>query len=170
MRVHDIIERLRANADVFESLTRGVSEGQARWRPARDKWSILEVVNHLADEEVEDFRHRIDLTLHRPGEPWPAIDPEVWARERQYNSRELGRSVERLTTRRARSLRWLEALDQPDWSLAYHHPSAGPLPAGDLLTSWLAHDFIHVRQLNRLHRQYLATELSDYSPGYAGHW
>ena len=94
MRVHDIIERLRANADVFDALTRGVSEEQARWRPASDKWSILEVVNHLADEEVEDFRHRIDLALHRPGEPWPPIDPEVWARERQYNSRELGQSVE----------------------------------------------------------------------------
>ena len=85
MRVHDIIERMRANADVFDALTRGVSEEQARWKPASDQWSILEVVNHLADEEVEDFRHRLDLTLHRPGEPWPPIDPEVWARERQYN-------------------------------------------------------------------------------------
>ena len=30
------------------------------------------------------------------------------------------------------------------------------------LASWLAHDFIHVRQLNRLHRHYLAAELSNY--------
>ena len=44
------------------------------------------------------------------------------------------------------------------------------MPAGGVLTSWLAHDFIHVRQLNRLHRQYLAAELSDCSLGYAGHW
>ena len=170
MRVHDIIERLRANVDVFDALTRGVSDEQSRWKPATDQWSILEVVNHLADEEVEDFRHRLDLTLHRPGEHWPPIAPEVWARERQYNSRELGQSVERLMTRRARSLRWLEGLTQPDWSRLYEHPSAGPLPAGGVLTSWLAHDFIHVRQLNRLHREYLASELSDYAPDYAGCW
>ena len=170
MRVHDIIERLRANVDVFDALTRGVSEEQSRWKPATDQWSILEVVNHLADEEVEDFRHRLDLTLHRPGEHWPPIAPEEWARERQYNSRELGQSVERLMTRRARSLRWLEGLTQPDWSRLYEHPSAGPLPAGGVLTSWLAHDFIHVRQLNRLHREYLASELADYAPDYAGPW
>ena len=170
MRVHGIIERLRANADVFDALTRGVSEEQARWRPAIDKWSILEVVSHLADEEAEGFRHRIDLTLHRPWEPWPPIHPEVWARDRQYNSRELGQSVERLMTRRVRSLRWLEGLDQPDWSLVYNHPSEGPMPAGGVLASWLAHDFIHVRQLNSLHRQHLAAELSDHSLDYAGYW
>ena len=170
MRVHDIIERLRANADVFDALTRGVSEEQARWKPASDKWSILEVVNHLADEEVEDFRHRIDFTLHRPGEPWPPIDPEAWVLGRQYNLRELGESVERLLTRRARSLRWIEGLDRPDWSCAYDHPSAGPLTAGSVLTAWLAHDFIHVRQLNRLHREYLAAELSHYPLDYAGKW
>ena len=75
MRLHDIIERLRANVDVFDALTRGVSEEQSRWKPATDQWSILEVVNHLADEEVEDFRHRLDLTLHRPGEHWPPSLP-----------------------------------------------------------------------------------------------
>ena len=66
MRVHDIIERLRANVDVFDALTRGVSDEQSRWKRATGQWSILEMVNHLADEEVEDFRHRLDLTLHRP--------------------------------------------------------------------------------------------------------
>lgn len=170
MRVHDIIGRLRVNADVFDALTRGVSEEQARWKPAIDKWSILKVVNHLADEEVEDFSHRIDFTLHRPGESWPPIDQEGWVRDRQYNSRDLGQSVERLMTRRARSLRWLEGLDQPDWSSVHSHPTAGPLAAGGVLTAWLAHDFIHERQLNRLHRQYLAEELSDYSLDYAGRW
>ncbi|HIF21480.1 MAG TPA: DinB family protein [Gemmatimonadetes bacterium] len=170
MQVHDIIERFRSNAEVFDALTRGVSEPQARWKPSPDEWSVLEVVNHLADEEVEDFRHRIDLTLHRPGEQWLPINPKAWAEDRQYNKRDLGESMERLLARRARSLRWLEGLDQPDWSLRYSHAPAGELRAGDVLTSWLAHDFLHVRQLNRLHRQYLAAELSDYSPDYAGPW
>jgi hypothetical protein len=67
-------------------------------------------------------------------------------------------------------LRWLEGLDHPDWSLAYNHLSEGPMPAGGVLASWLAHDFIHVRQLNSLHRQHLAAELSDHSLDYAGYW
>lgn len=170
MRVHDMFDRLRANAGVFDALTRGVSDEQARWKPSSDQWSIIEVVNHLADEEVEDFRHRIDLTLHRPGESWPEIDPFAWATDRQYSKRELGESIERFMNRRERSLKWLEALDQPDWSRGYAHPTQGRLTAGDVMTSWVAHDFIHIRQINRLHRQYLTTELSPHSPGYAGPW
>ena len=44
------------------------------------------------------------------------------------------------------------------------------LGEGSVLTAWVAHDFIHVHQLNRLHRQYLTSELSDHSLDYAGPW
>ncbi len=171
MRVLEVIDRLRANAEVFDALTRGVSDEQARWKPSPDEWSVLEVVNHLADEEVEDFRLRLELTLQRPGDPWPPIDPPGWAVERRYNKRELGESVERFLTRRERSLRWLSTLEDPDWSRSYEHPSVGAISAADLLASWVGHDFIHIRQLNRLHRQYLDQELlPDASMGYAGPW
>jgi hypothetical protein len=49
MRVHDIIQRLRSNTDVFDTLTRGVSEEQARWKPASDEWSILPGRDQLTD-------------------------------------------------------------------------------------------------------------------------
>jgi hypothetical protein len=170
MNVQPLIERLRANADGFQSQTRSVSADQARWKPAPDQWSILEVVNHLADEEVLDFRARLDSTLHRPAEAWPPIDPVQWAIERSYNERNLEESVARLLAERARSLDWLEALPAPDWQSTHEHPHLGPLRAGDLMTSWVAHDFIHVRQINRVHRQYLVGVLSDYHARYAGSW
>jgi DinB superfamily len=168
--LHSIIDRLRSNAQVFGALVRGVSEEQARWKPSPEEWSVLEVVNHLADEEVEDFRQRLDLTLHRPGEAWPPIDPKAWATDRRYNARDLGDSIDRWEARRARSVQWLEALDAPDWDRACDHPRLGTVSAGDILTSWLAHDLIHMRQLTRLHRQYLLARLSDRSADYAGPW
>jgi len=170
VRLHIIIDRLRANADVFDALVRGVGEDQARWKPSPEEWSILEVVNHLADEEVEDFRTRVDLTLHRTGEPWPPIDPPAWAVERRYNERGLADSIERFSNRRARSITWLEKLETPDWDRRYEHPEASRLTAGEVMTSWLAHDLIHIRQLARLHRQYLLTKLTDHSADYAGPW
>jgi len=165
-----MIGRLRANAEVLAALAAGVGERQARWKPAPDKWSILEVVSHLADEEVEDFRTRVDLTLHRPGTPWPPIDPQGWVSARAYNEGELARSLDGFLSARRDSLAWLDELESPDWSRAYDHPKAGRISAGDLLTSWVAHDHIHIRQLNRLHREYLVAELSEHSPDYAGAW
>ncbi len=38
------------------------------------------------------------------------------------------------------------------------------------MISWVAHDYIHVRQLNRLHREHLVASLPEHSPAYAGKW
>lgn len=165
-----IAGRLHRSAAVIEAQVVGVDAAQARWKPEPASWSILEVVNHLADEEALDFRTRLDLTLNSPGAAWPAIDPPAWAVDRRYNERELGESLARFHEERARSLAWLGSLDDPDWARAYEHPSLGTITAGDLAASWVAHDLIHVRQLNRLHRQYLTDVLTDASPEYAGPW
>jgi uncharacterized damage-inducible protein DinB len=62
-----IIEHLRVNQNVFKYLFQSVSDEQARWKPGADKWSMLEVINHLYDEEREDFRKRLELVLKNPG-------------------------------------------------------------------------------------------------------
>lgn len=170
MRLDDLGARLRANADVIVALGVGVDDEQARWRPDPAQWSMLEVVNHLADEEVDDFRTRLDLTLHRPEEAWPRIDPQKWVVERAYQQCDLRESVERFRARRAETLAWLEGLAAPEWDRAHQHPRFGPIRAGDLMISWVAHDHIHIRQLNRLHREFLAASLPGNSPAYAGTW
>jgi hypothetical protein len=164
------VARLRANAAACAALAADVPAAQARWKPEPEKWSILEVVSHLADEEEEDFRARLDLTLHRPDAAWKPIDPERWAVERGYNEGDLGDALRRFLSSREESVAWLEALEAPDWSQTHQRPRFGPIRAGDLLTSWVAHDHIHIRQLNRLHREYLVASLSRYSPDYAGRW
>jgi hypothetical protein len=165
-----VIASLRRHADVFAALANGVGDEQARWKPEPGKWSILEVVAHLADEEVEDFRARVDATLHRPHEDWNPIDPQGWAVERRYDDGTLPVALDRFLSARAESIAWLEGLSDPDWSLTHHHPKFGPIRAGDLLTAWVAHDHIHVRQLNRLAREFFVTRISGFSPAYAGTW
>jgi len=170
LRLRPILRQLRSHAAVFEGLCRDVPKAQACWKPAPDQWSILEVMNHMADEEIGDFRTRVDLTLHHPGAAWPSIDPPAWAVDRKYNETDLSETVSRFLALRSDSVAWLEGLTDADWDLAYQHPALGVVPAGRVMTSWLAHDHIHIRQINRLHREYLVSELSEYSPDYAGDW
>src|SRR5215218_7430628 len=92
--LNHITSRMRANADVIAALARDISDAQARWKPAADAWSLLEVVNHLYDEEREDFRTRVDYVLHRPGELPPPIDPEGWVTARAYNARDPRESLD----------------------------------------------------------------------------
>jgi hypothetical protein len=46
-----LVERFSANRAVFEGLVNGVGPEQATWKPTANEWSILEVINHLYDEE-----------------------------------------------------------------------------------------------------------------------
>ena len=78
MGTEDITRSLSASGAAIRELAKALSPEQARWRPAPGQWSVLEVLNHLCDEEREDFRQRLDLLLHHPGEPWPPVDPETW--------------------------------------------------------------------------------------------
>jgi len=164
------ITRLAHNAEPICALVQGITEEQARWKPSPAEWSILEVINHLYDEEREDFRARLDLLLNHPGQPWPANDPEGWVVERQYNRRDPETSAQNFLVERQRSLAWLKTLSAPDWDVFYTFPSGYKLSAGDLLASWLAHDCLHLRQLAELHWKYTAFLAQPYRVDYAGPW
>jgi hypothetical protein len=170
MNLTYFIERLSANREVFEGLVNGVAPEQAKWRPSPDKWSILEVINHLYDEEREDFRQRLDLVLADPKQTWPRIDPQTWVTSRQYNERDLSTSLNDFFNERENSLAWLNRLRDPNWLNRYEHPEGWTITAGDLLASWLAHDYLHIRQLSRLHWQYVRVIADPFRTNYAGPW
>jgi hypothetical protein len=167
MELASIIHQLSRQAQVIRSLATGVSEEQARWRPDPECWSILEVVNHLYDEEREDFRTHVDAILG--DKSWNPIDPQGWVTQRGYNQRQLSLSLENFLAEREKSLAWLRELGSPDWELAFQAPF-GPLRAGDVLVSWAAHDLLHLRQLVELHYAYTLLKSSPYSVRYAGEW
>ena len=170
MEIERIIEQLERNAPAIAALVSGLPAEEASWKPSAARWSMLEVVCHLLDEEREDFRVRIELTLRSPAEPWPAIDPPSWVVERGYADRDLDESLRALLEERQRSVSWLRELNAPDWDARYEHPTLGTLRTGDLLASWLAHDFLHLRQLTDLHWLIHAARSAPYGTAYAGEW
>lgn len=167
LTVNAAVTRLASTLRVIQELTTGVDDAQARWKPGPERWSILEVVNHLVDEEREDFRFRFRHLLESPDLPSPPIDPPRWVIERRYNERRLGPSIETLASERRDSVAWLSELEDPDLGRA--SPTTGRT-AGDLLAAWVAHDLLHIRQLAKLHYDYWAREVSPVGIEYAGEW
>lgn len=152
------------------SLLGNVSDEDARWKPPSQNWSILEIACHLIDEEVEDFRKRIELTLDDSSQSWPPINPEIWAVDRQYNQQDLETKVAQFARERKSSIQWLKGLDEPDWFATYEHPQLGKIRAGDLLVSWVAHDQLHVRQIAKRKYEMINRDAGSFSYDYAGEW
>jgi hypothetical protein len=170
MNLRAMIDRMERFPATLAPLLTDIDPADARFKPPSGAWSILEIVRHLGDEEVDDFRARVRSTLDDPTRPWSPIDPEGWARDRRYNDDDLVEALRRLGAERAASVAWLRSLDDVDWSLAYTHPKAGPIAAGDVMLSWAAHDSLHLRQISKRLYELTLRDAPDFSADYAGAW
>lgn len=169
MELNTIITQMTQQAAAVAALTASVSDAQARWRPTPDDWSLLEVLNHLLDEETEDFRTRLDHILHHADQPWPRIDPQGWVTARRYNEQNLAEVRARWLTARTASLAWLATLTHANWQASVTAPW-GILQAGDMLAAWTAHDLLHLRQLIELQYAWSQRHAQPYALDYAGDW
>jgi hypothetical protein len=164
-----IVNDLERNAKVFNALLGETCETELLWKPAPDKWCLLEIVGHLYDEEREDFRARLMHVLATPTEPMPSIDPVGWVTERGYMDQNYNEKLSDFLLERGQSVAWLRSLSDPDWDRAYEHPKLGKLTAKLFLANWLAHDYLHIRQITRLKFNYLK-DISKENLSYAGEW
>lgn len=164
-----IIEQLRTNYFVFKYLLEHKSAAEYTYKSSEDTWSLLEVACHLLDEEVEDFRARVKHILSSPGVQLPKIAPHLWPIERNYASQDFESTVTRFLKERQASVDWLDSLKQPNWELFVDHPEVGPRSAKKFLVNWLAHDYHHIRQINRIQHSFLKFSTDD-DLTYAGKW
>lgn len=169
MHAEHLIRSLERFADVLPAVAGSINAEDARWGPDESSWSIVEIVAHMADEEMSDFRVRLGQTLRDPTEKWSPIDPEGWARERNYQGRDLDQTVDQFVAERRRSVAWLRTITEPQWDNAYSHRS-GAISAGDLLASWAAHDALHLRQIAKRLFQLVERDAGQFSTAYAGSW
>ena len=160
---------LKRNRGVYLNLLSGMRPDEYNWKPEADQWSVLEILCHLYDEEREDFRKRLKHTLEHPELPFDPIDPEAWVKERAYAEQDFNRMLAAFLNERDLSLEWLQTLSSPAWENIHVHPKLGPISARMLFTNWLAHDYLHIRQMVRLKYRFLKA-ISGESLSYAGEW
>ena len=77
LKGRDPVKMQAAAPAKLAKLLQGISPARARKRPAPGKWSIAEIVAHLADAELVGA-YRIRTILGAPGGPIIGFDQDVW--------------------------------------------------------------------------------------------
>ncbi|HET6463823.1 MAG TPA: DinB family protein [Candidatus Krumholzibacteria bacterium] len=168
--VTEVSACLHATSRAIEALTSGLAPEVARESWAPGKWSVNEVLGHLADEERNDFRARIDSMLRKASDSWPPIDPERTVRESNFNQKSLDALRTDFMRERGQSLEWLAGLHDAKWETSYHHPKMGDFTAASMLCAWAAHDLMHLRQIERILFEHLRRSADPDRTDYAGEW
>lgn len=169
MTHNQIITGLKNNALTFKSLFEHIPSTQIKWKAEPGKWSLLEILCHLIDEEKEDFRARTSHVLTSPHRPMSPIDPQGWVTSRDYLGQDYDQKLQEFFQEREASIQWLENLENPQWSNSYTHRTLGELSASLFLANWLAHDYLHIQQIIKLKLDYLHQERKE-DLTYAGGW
>lgn len=170
MPIHTyIIKELDSNRKVFENLLELVPEEMILWKGNSNRWSLLEIVCHLYDEEKEDFGARVRSVLKDPKKSFSPINPEGWVEERNYIEQEYDEVLYKFLKERETSIEYLGALKNSPWKNVHKHPSLGDMSAELFLANWLAHDHLHIRQIVKLKYDFLK-DVSEQDLSYAGNW
>ena len=167
--IEKVIKRLRDNAEIVRALVLPLSEEQANWNPNEETWNMKEVMEHVYNEERIDFRKHLKEMFNDPPLPWGEF-----RHEELISVKNCHQALESFLLEREASLEWLRSLESPDWDVE-SQATFGPeevltFKAGDVLGSWVAHDFLHIRQMNELLYAWNLQQALPYSVRYAGVW
>lgn len=138
-----------ATAKKLERLIKGVSPAKLRKRPGPDKWSVDEILAHLADTElVGGFRIR--LILGAPGTPIVAFDQDAWVTSGHYGKRDPRKSVEQFRVVREANLSLLKSLTPEQWKHYGMHSERGQESVEHIVKMFAGHDVNHLQQIERI--------------------
>jgi hypothetical protein len=128
---------------------RGVAEPVLRRPEAPGKWSVVEVVQHLADSDlVAGFRVRMALSEERP--LLQGYDQDRWASEFRYREVPLALALDQLRGLRAANLHLWKQLSPQQLERVGLHAERGPESVGHILRLMGGHDLVHRRQIDRI--------------------
>jgi len=135
--------------DALGRLTAGLSADDVARPEAPAKWSILQVVEHLTDQElVNGFRLRSIVAEVEP--PLRGYDQDLWATRLRYGAAGLEPVLDELRALRQRNLRLYSALSEDELDRVGLHSERGPESARRLRALTAAHDLLHRRQIARI--------------------
>ncbi len=140
---------LRSTASVLAGRVSALSPGSIRVPEAAGKWSVVEVVQHLADSElVAGWRFRMIIAHDRPA--ITGYDQDLWATRLAYSEADMNEALLQFAVLRRANLRLIDGLAPGDLNRAGVHAERGDESVAHMLRLYAGHDLLHLAQIDRI--------------------
>ena len=143
-----IPEQLELTPGMIRSLLAGLTPEQIVWKPAPDRFSIAEVLTHLAHAEHHAYAPKYKQFAAEADSALDPYDTDGMVARGEYAGRDAVESLEDFERQRKENLARLRGMK--DRTL--HHKKVGPISLSNLLNECAYHDLGHIRQIAELVR------------------
>lgn len=150
------LDLLEATPEILRGLMAGLSDEDARWKPAPDRFSVAEVLAHLSHSEGHCYRMRLDRFM---SESLPEFEPDDAQMYLDlYRDVDPEDAFDHFEEQRETNVAYLRDLPSAAGQRKALHREYGEITLSEMLHEWALHDLGHVRQIAELvrARKYLA--------------
>jgi hypothetical protein len=151
--ISDLLERFRRGPELLAMALTGVFGEEEDFVTAPGKWSIRQIVAHLADTELV-YAHRMRQMVAEENPTLIAFDQEAWTKNLNYARRKPKQSLESFRHMRAENYELLKELPEGAYARAGNHSERGPVTLGSQVEVLAEHAESHVRQMQGIRDEY----------------
>ncbi len=152
-KIPDLLERFRRGPEVLAMVLTGVFGEEEDFVTAPGKWSIRQIIAHLADTEIV-HAHRMRQVIAEDNPTIIAFNQEAWGNHLDYARRKPKTSLESFRRLRAENYELLKDLPEPTYARTGNHTERGPLTLRGLLDIASGHVESHARQMQAIREEY----------------
>jgi hypothetical protein len=153
MTLTEDLERFRRGAEVLATVLTGAAGEEVDYAPAPGKWTIRQIMAHLADAELVGA-HRLRLVIAEESPALTSFDENAWTRNLDYARRKPTQSLETFRRLRAENYDLLKELPESAFDRTGVHSANGPVTLRSLLAGFADHAENHARQLQAIRAAY----------------
>jgi len=126
-----------------------------QWKPAPERWSIHEIIIHLADSEASSYL-RCRRFIAEPGQSVMAYDQDVWAQKLNYHAQSTADAIELFKWLRRTSYNLVKDLPESAWASKLQHPEHADYTFDRWLDIYERHTAGHINQMRKNHEAWKA--------------
>ena len=145
----DSLKVQAATPKKLDRLVKGVTTAKLRKRPAPEKWSVAEILAHLADVEIV-IGWRMRAILGAPGTAVQAYDQNAWNASLHYDKRDPRKDLVQQRVLREANLALLKTLTPEQWKQSGMHSERGQESIEQIVKMIAGHDLNHIQQIERI--------------------
>ena len=142
----DHVNVLQATSGKLAGLVKKATAKKLTQRPAPDKWSIAEILAHLAESEIV-FAYRLRLVLGANGKEIQAIDQNAWQANASYLNQDANGALKLFDIVRANNVALLKSLSKAQWENYGMHQERGKETVTRIVEMFAGHDVNHMLQI-----------------------